>query len=167
MCDIGHQDTIPQLLPSLATLSTALQTPQLCCDITWVLPAGCCLKPFGLSLCSVTCPLPPPFPSYAHSLLRTLPPHHLFCLSRCCCKPCPFGFQVPNDPTRPDTQPQAAKRSVSAAGTLQSEHQRSVATTVPIGPSSTATVTREQHNSGASTSTVWATTQVCAPSSPA
>lgn len=72
-------------------------------------------------------------------------------------------MQVPNDPTRPDSQPQQsqpAQSSASTAGKTQGGQQGSVATTVLAGAPSSAAVQRSQRSVGASTSTVCPTVQV-------
>lgn len=111
------------------------------------IPSACWDAAQSLSLCPSL--LAPPVPT-PH---RRLPSAFLI-----------LAFQVPNDPTRPDSQPlqsQPAQSLASTAGESHSGQQRSVATTVPAGEPSTAAVQRGQHSIGVSTSTVCPTVQVC------
>ena len=73
-----------------------------------------------------------------------------------------FAFQVPNDPSRPDSQPLGSDDgSASVVSQSKSGQQRSVATTVAVESNGAAAATaRGGHSVGASISTVCPTIQV-------
>ncbi len=81
---------------------------------------------------------------------------------------CLHVLQVPNDPSRPDGQPQGShppSASTSAPALSQSQQQSSVATTVLAATAETRSVPGEPDSVSADTTTVCPTVQVHRPSS--